>query len=134
MSFERDIDAWIQKTTQRLTQASRKIAFELLIRITERMPVDTGRAKANTQLSIRHRPQGSLPDKDPTGAKVLADGQSLLWGVFNLGDLIWIANNVEYIYPLEFDAHSKQAPAGMFRVSVADIVQAWPQIVAEVKR
>ncbi len=133
MSFEREIDAWIQKTTQRLTQASRKIAFELLIRITERMPVDTGRAKANTQLSINHRPQGSLPDTDPTGGRVLANGQTLLWTGFSLGDLIWIANNVEYIYPLEFDAHSKQAPAGMFRVSVADIVQAWPQIVQEVK-
>lgn len=132
MAFEQDIDRFVNKTLQRASMLPRKLAFELLIRITERMPVDTGRAKANTQLSIRHRPQGSLPDTDPTGAQVLSKGQATLAG-YSLGDVIWIANNIEYIMELEH-GRSKQAPGGMFRVSVEDVLQAWPQIVTEVKR
>jgi hypothetical protein len=41
---------------------------------------------------------------------------------FKLGDTVFIYNNVEYILALEFGS-SKQAPAGMFRISFEEIVQ-----------
>jgi hypothetical protein len=57
-----------------------------------------------------------------------------LINTYSLGDTIWIANNVKYIGKLEFEFTSKQAPQGMFRISIADILTAWPNLVTEVKR
>jgi len=55
------------------------------------------------------------------------------WSIDVRPDSTWIYNNVEYIVPLEY-GHSKQAPQGMVRLSIADIVNAWPDIVSEVKQ
>jgi len=45
-----------------------------------------------------------------------------------------IYNNVEYIVPLEYGHSRQQAPQGMVRVSIADIVNQWPEIVSVVRR
>ncbi len=55
------------------------------------------------------------------------------WALDARPEMTIIYNNVEYIVPLEY-GHSKQAPQGMVRVSIADIVNAWPNLVTEVRR
>ena len=35
------------------------------------------------------------------------------------GSVVYLTNNVDYIHRLEYEEHSRQAPAGMVRVSVA---------------
>jgi hypothetical protein len=35
------------------------------------------------------------------------------------GSVVYLTNNVPYIQKLEYDAHSRQAPNGMVRISVA---------------
>ncbi len=55
------------------------------------------------------------------------------WSIDTRPEVTWIYNNVEYIVPLEY-GHSQQAPNGMVRLSIADIVNAWPGIVTQVRQ
>lgn len=132
MSFEQDIAKFRQKTTYRGGQAVRKVALELHKRVVEKTPHDTGRAKANNQLALNLKPTDIIEETDKTGRLTMAKAQAEV-AKYIPGDTIWIANNVEYIIPLEFEGHSKQAPNGMFRVSIEDILNAWPRIVREAK-
>jgi len=139
MSLLSDIQRFNVKAKKRMEAAPRKVGFELWKRITMRMPVDTGRAKANTHLGMVSKPT-HVDDtaKDDTPVKSIGQGNinraMSLINTYSLGDTIWIANNVKYIGKLEFEFTSKQAPQGMFRISIADILTAWPNLVTEVKR
>ncbi len=125
MSFAEDIKKFQSNTERKASQIARKVGLDLHSRIVERTPVDTGRLRANNQLAIGAKPAGKT---ESTGLPSQA-----AMGGYTLGDDIWICNNVEYAAPIEFEGHSKQAPSGFFRVSIADIVQAWPNIVRVAK-
>jgi hypothetical protein len=104
----------------------REIAVNLFAEIVSRTPVDTGYARANWWPSV------TAPSEALTGPRFgqpigggAAEGLSLARLPDSLAELpaygvFWIANNVEYIAALE-DGHSAQAPAGMVRVSIAQI-------------
>jgi hypothetical protein len=53
---------------------------------------------------------------DPTGAAAMAE---VLANVGGAGKVTFLTNTLPYGIPLEYESHSKQAPAGMVRVSVA---------------
>ena len=121
MSFSVDLAKFGQKAVDNAEKVVRKIGFDMHSRIVQRMPVDTGRAKANQQISINSLPSGSVLEFDKSGNAAISKSGAVLTN-FKLGDTIFLYNNVEYIIPLEF-GHSKQAPAGMFRISFDEIVQ-----------
>ena len=107
-SFSVDLAKFGQKAVDNAEKIVRKIAFDMHSRIVMRMPVDTGRAKANTQISINNLPSGSTLDTDKNGrASISAGGRTMKQ--FELGDVIFIYNNVEYIVRLN-EGHSQQAP------------------------
>ena len=108
-SFELDLAKFGQKALDNAEQVVRKISLDMHSRIVERTPVDTGRAKAGTHISINMQPIG----ESGPGEHGISP--------FKLGDTVIIYNNVEYIVPLEY-GHSKQAPQGMFRISFNDVV------------
>jgi hypothetical protein len=132
MSFSVDLAKFGQKAVNNAEKIVRKTGFDMHARIVKRTPVDTGRAKANTQISVNSLPSSSSLAKDTTKSSPIADAGQIDFGLqskaltavgkFNLGDTIFIYNNVEYILSLEFGS-SKQAPAGMFRISFDEIVQ-----------
>jgi hypothetical protein len=121
-SFSLDLAKFGQKAVDNAEKIIRKIIFDMHGRIVQRTPVDTGRAKANTHVSINNLPTGSTLEVDPTGtATIAAAGRQI--AQFKLGDTAFIYNNLEYILALEY-GHSKiQAPQGMFRISFEEIVQ-----------
>ena len=120
-SFSLDLAKFGQKAVDNAEKVVRKIGFDMHSRIVQRMPVDTGRAKANQQISINSLPSGSVLEFDKSGNAAISKGGAVLAN-FKLGDTIFLYNNIEYIIPLEF-GYSKQAPAGMFRISFDEIVQ-----------
>jgi hypothetical protein len=131
MSFAEDIKKFQSNTERKASQIARKVGVDLHARIVERTPVDTGRLRANNQLAVGHKPASSLMATDKDGGATIAKGQAAM-GSYTLGDDIWICNNVEYAAPVEFGAEmgkKMQRPEGFFRVSIADILQAWPSIV-----
>lgn len=132
-SFEFELSKFGEKAIANSEAFIKKIAFELYSRVVKRTPVDTGRAKANTQLSINSTPKFSTLAIDKTESSPIADAGSIdisasdkaleTVGRFQLGDTIFLYNNLEYILPLEFGHSQKQAPSGMFRISFEEIVQ-----------
>ena len=122
MTFTLDLAKFGQKAVDNAEKVTRKIAFDMYKLIVRRMPVRDGRAKANTQISINSLPENSIMEFDKSGAATISKAGTVIAN-FKLGDTIFIYNNVEYIYPLEFLFTSKQAPAGMFRISFEEIVQ-----------
>jgi len=111
-SFEADLNKFAIRTELELDTVVRKIALSLYDGITNKTPVDTGRAKGNWNLSV---------DSMDTSVNPKARGKkrvSLKKGDGN--NVIYISNSLPYIGVLE-DGHSKQAPHGMVALTLAEV-------------
>jgi hypothetical protein len=117
--FSLDITKFIEKTTNNVEAKVRVICLNLLSGITYKTPVDTGRARANWQTSIGSPKSSTLEATDKIGSNTIAGGQSDIKNA--PGNVFWITNNLPYIYRLEFDGWSKQAPRGMVRATIDSI-------------
>lgn len=114
--FSLDMSKFIEKTTNNVEAKVRVICLNLLSGITYGTPVDTGRARANWQTSIGAPKTSALEATDKIGSTTIAGAQS---DVKNApGNVFWITNNLPYIYRLEFEGWSKQAPRGMVRITI----------------
>nr|WP_218179145.1 hypothetical protein [Pseudomonas gingeri] len=87
-----------------------------------------GRFRANWHLSIGVVESVTFDEVDPTGSETISALVAAI-GDFTPGQMVYLINNLPYAIPLEF-GHSKQAPAGMVRVTVAR----FQQIVEEAVR
>lgn len=82
-----------------------------------------GRFRMNWQVTLHQPATGTLDDVDPTGAKAIAAGMQIA-AQAKAGDVVYIVNNLPYAHRLEFEGHSsKQAPAGMLRITVVEFNQ-----------
>jgi len=105
---------------QTFSRLSRKIALQILRGTVLRTPVDTGRARANWQVTIGAPASGEVDALDKDGGATMESGVGALSGMPPFAS-IWITNNLPYINRLEFDSWSSQAPDGMLRVTVAEV-------------
>lgn len=87
-----------------------------------------GRFRGNWQFSIGTPTEGTLYQVDPAGGVTLAKLR-LQVQELTAGETAYIVNNLPYAVPLEY-GHSKQAPGGMVRVTLAR----FQQIVDEATR
>jgi len=80
-----------------------------------------GRFRANWHLSIGVVENVTFHEVDPSGTETIA---ALVAAIsdFTAGQMVYLINNLPYAIPLEF-GHSKQAPSGMVRVTVARFQQ-----------
>lgn len=121
-SFTLDLERFGVKTKEKMRLVVSKIALDLLSRIVARSPVDTGRFRANNQIDINSISGGAVLEFEAHGDGSITVGRgSEKLGSYKLGDTIFIYNNVEYAIPLEY-GHSKQAPAGVYRISVEELI------------
>lgn len=117
-----------------VNQLMRALSLEALGRIMLKTPVDTGRARANWNVSI------DAPDTSTNEAATIADapakqaegGARIAGADFFAGDEIYITNGLPYIKPLE-DGHSKQAPQGMVAVTVQELKPLADQIARKAR-
>ena len=107
---------------QDLSKKIRTIAIQLLNEVTMRMPVDTGRARANTIVSIGSPVYQVLDKYDKTGGNTIMEGTSRLSGLEPY-TVVYLQNNLPYIERLE-DGYSKQAPIGMFGAAFNSVARA----------
>jgi hypothetical protein len=126
MSLEvvtRDFDQWVKgyvrKYPDEQGKALRNVMLNLLGRIVPRTPVDTGRARG-----------GWYPYADHAGAPVVGGGPGAAQGrsegsfredLDGANQFIEVTNGVPYIKRLEY-GYSTQAPAGMVRVSMRELL------------
>lgn len=117
MSFQRQIEAFAKKANMSVGKTIRGTSIKLFSAVILSSPVDTGRFRANWQVSGSSPASGTVDGfADPT-AKVATyvngQKQSLEFT---------LANNLPYAYALEY-GYSKQAPQGMVRINVARFQQ-----------
>lgn len=115
VQFKADIKKFAAQININQATVVRRISFDLWGKITKRTPVKTGRAHAGWGVSIGHAqvptpPEGEYNPAPKPFPTVVIDGTQV----------VYILNNVEYIEALE-DGHSKQAPAGMVRLAIAEV-------------
>lgn len=97
----------------------RKISLEALRRVVLKTPVDTGRARANWQLTTGSPAEGVIDAKDKQGAKTLRKGANEVAKIKGT-PVVYITNNVDYIEVLE-QGSSSQAPQGMVAVTISEL-------------
>ena len=130
--FEDDIRKFQMNTARKMELAARKIALELFRRVILKTPVDKGGARSNWQASLGSPATGTVDATDtqagPTFRKVVSATEG-----FDVGDTIYLANNLPYIRRLE-EGSSQQAPQGMVALTVQEFSAIVNQISAEVSR
>jgi hypothetical protein len=125
-----DLDGQINRVMENARKKAdlfvRAFASEADKRLREKTPVDTGYARGNWNMAVgapddtvadRFEPGATSPRPSPGGA----------------GDVIYLTNAVPYIDALEH-GHSKQAPAGMVRLTQAELQPLAEQIAVQVNR
>jgi hypothetical protein len=118
--FNQFLQDFIKQTNADTSLVLRKFMFDLMTRVIYRTPVATGRARAGwtaagNALGIKiPKPNRRAPGD---AAFDLGEYEEKLTGP---KQFIRVANNVDYILPLEY-GWSKQAPAGMVRISMAEL-------------
>ena len=120
-SFEQQVGKWADKVVIDIRTFTKLVAFKMHDRIVERTPVDTGRARASWNIIAGEQADPAQAPEGFSGGgaagQAAARGKQLGVG---LSDVYTISNNLPYIEALE-NGHSKQAPAGMVALGIADI-------------
>lgn len=113
MSFKSDIDRINEKSTSALERSIRAATLQLGTAIIKETPFKTGRARGNWQTSIGSPASGETPRRRAAGAIAELRNQTQVM----IGNVLYITNNVPYIYFLEYGS-SKLTPKGMVRRNV----------------
>ena len=115
--FSIDLTRWgTSLEKEQAPQFIRKIALDLLKKITVKSPVKTGRFKANWMTGIggadETTTESTVDDAVMRGSIILSAYRDL--------KQIHLSNNLPYAAALEH-GHSQQAPLGVAEISVAEI-------------
>lgn len=101
----------------------RIISMALLTEIVLRSPVDTGRFRANNQVSIGGADYSQISTIDQSGSVTIQQGSAVI-AQGQPYSVIYIQNNLPYAERLE-NGHSKQAPTGVYANSFHGVTQAY---------
>ncbi|EEW2576068.1 HK97 gp10 family phage protein [Escherichia coli] len=118
-----DPSVFINQVEEDIGKKMRFISLQLLNEIVSRSPVDTGRFRANNQVSIGFPEYSTTDATDKNGAATLQQGSSVI-AQGKPYSIIYIQNNLPYAEPLE-NGHSQQAPVGIYAVSFHGVTQAY---------
>src|SRR5215207_2676113 len=116
-SFSLQINRFVKTVKAREDVVVRKLGLDALSSIVGMAPVDTGRFRGNFQVGLNAPVRATLETEDKSGTQTIARGNQILGGA-QAGGVIYISNNLPYSWKLEM-GHSKQAPNGFLRITVA---------------
>lgn len=158
MSFSLDLEKFAKKAGNNAAAVVKATALDMFAQITYRTPVDTGRARANWQVSFG-TPNSSVTQSVDDSRISTNASQSVKTKAFQArqGDKIitwkqgdiWLSNNLPYISRLEYGTYGKgagataktggtgfsiQAPAGMLRITVREFQSYVDKAVREIKK
>lgn len=125
--FTLELREWGKKlTTEQAPQFVRKIALDLLRKVTLKSPVDTGRFRANWMTGIGVADESTI--NEPTSKRgknykndAVSRGSRVLGGYRDISQgAVHVSNNLTYASSLE-NGRSGQAPLGILGISVEEI-------------
>ena len=101
-----------------INEETRVGVIKLLRDLIKQTPVDTGRARANWQVSISGFRQEILTNNDRTGSSAINNAVGVISSSENVRyPTFYISNNLPYIEALN-NGHSNQAPAKFVETSI----------------
>lgn len=116
MSFESEVRDFVIKANGLQEKQVRYLCLDLFKNVVQGTPVDTGRARGNWQATINTPATGSTEKTDKQGGATISAGSNAVSQA--AGNVFYITNNLPYIYRLEFEGWSKQAPSGWVRTAI----------------
>lgn len=114
-------DALKEEVEDVVLLVTKKLGLEALNKVVLRSPVDTGRFRANWNVSFTTQDNTTTENKDKPGTATIAKGQTTIEGLGEL-KVVWLTNALPYANRLE-NGWSKQAPAGMVGLTFAELSQ-----------
>jgi hypothetical protein len=130
--FTAQIGQFVAKAQGNMDLVVRKVAFEMFSRVIQKSPVDEGRFKSAWLVSVNAVPEGDPGTIDKSGAPSLERVNAVVLEV-KAGDRIVMVNNLAYANRLEY-GYSKQAPAGMVRITVGEFNAVVDQAASDVPK
>ena len=126
--FSIDLTRWgVSLEKEQAPKFIRKIALDLLRKVTMKSPVDTGRFRANWMVGIGAADESTIDEPTSKRGKIkykndaVSRGSRVLGGYRDIAQgAVHISNNLPYASPLE-NGHSGQAPLGILGISVEEI-------------
>lgn len=120
-NFSLDLSRFVAKTNNRVDLAVRKVMLEVFRRVVMKSPVQTGRFRGNWNIGYLSPNRGASEFTDPTGAATLSRITAAVQAApINDGASVFLTNSLPYALELEHGS-SKQAPAGMVKVTLAEV-------------
>jgi hypothetical protein len=116
-----------EKTRARAGMLFRALVIEADRRLREKTPVDTGHARGNWNIGV-----GAPDDAVNDRTEGAGPGSARAAPPMEIGDTAFVTNAVPYIGELE-KGHSRQAPAGMVRVTAAELQPVAEQLVSQIR-
>ncbi len=139
MSFAREISAFGVKTKEQMNFFVFTICMDITNGVVLKTPVDSGRARANWFPSLDAPSNAVSTRTDATGGTSIVAAQGIAKEA--AGRVFYLSNNLPYIRHLEYGLYgtppgsangpktvggfSKQAPAGMVRTTINEVVRAY---------
>jgi hypothetical protein len=96
-----------------------KVALQGLAGVVKKSPVDTGRFRANHQVTTGAPAGGDLEDTDKDGNGTIGNGNGTIVAAPPFG-VVYITNNLPYAEAIE-NGHSGQAPAGVYELTFQEL-------------
>lgn len=133
--FHGNIDKWIENVESGLNDVIQIFGEKVHGALVDAAPVDTGRFKANMQITANKPPLYALNDYDKDGNDTKARGKRQLYALLHGGGAIhslYFSNMLIYANALEY-GHSKQAPAGVFGIVAIRLRSYMAQAIKEAR-
>jgi hypothetical protein len=117
-NFAAGLKSYAQRTSQSLDDATIEVCTKLSLMVIKKTPVDSGRARSNWYPEINKVSRATSETRSVNEAisDAISTAQSASGSIFTL------TNNLPYSIRLEY-GWSKQAPSGMVRTSIAEIIR-----------
>lgn len=134
VTFQKSISAWLDKVDKAVPEVVSGTVIRAANAVVDLSPVDTGRFKANWQITANSPAAQSLNDYDATGGdtkRYLARQAKAVAGSVGT-KVIYITNRLDYAADLEYGS-SKQAPAGILGVVAVRLGRYFEEAVAEAR-
>lgn len=134
-TFEKSIADWIDRADKGFEIVVANTVIKTASAIVDLSPVDTGRFKANWQITANSPARQSLNEYDKTGGqtKTYLARQARAVANSKATSVIYITNRLDYAAGLEYGA-SNQAPAGVLGVVQARLGRYFQEAVGEARR
>lgn len=138
-SFSADLRKFAEASKRTMDETMKQVCLEIATRIVQRSPVDTGQFRGNWQLgdggpdNRTDSPFDKQALGSPPSSETFTRWLDQLEGT-RAGSIVYITNSLPYARRLEYEGYSKQAPAGMVRVTVVEYGQIISKVINSLEK